>query len=153
FSSVGPCRAAIPLNLTTTPGFGSQAARPRGIARSKAAKQSRWPEPRSARDCFATFAMTPAATGGRPQLDPRIAGPMLRPTAVATRGDGVQFMQFGVQFFPDVRPEEKSGEAYFQEALDLAEEADRLGFAHIRIVEHYFHYYGGYSPNPIVFLA
>jgi alkanesulfonate monooxygenase SsuD/methylene tetrahydromethanopterin reductase-like flavin-dependent oxidoreductase (luciferase family) len=62
-------------------------------------------------------------------------------------------MQFGVQFFPDVRPEEKSGETYFQETLDLAEEADRLGFSHIRIVEHYFHYYGGYSPNPIVFLA
>ncbi len=62
-------------------------------------------------------------------------------------------MQFGVQFFPDVRPEEKSGEAYFQEALDLAEEADGLGYSHIRIVEHYFHYYGGYSPNPIVFLA
>src|ERR1700726_1963443 len=62
-------------------------------------------------------------------------------------------MQFGVQFFPDVRPEEKSGEAYFQEALDLAEEADRLGFSHVRIVEHYFHYYGGYSPNPMLFLA
>jgi alkanesulfonate monooxygenase SsuD/methylene tetrahydromethanopterin reductase-like flavin-dependent oxidoreductase (luciferase family) len=62
-------------------------------------------------------------------------------------------MQFGVQFFPDVRPEEKSAEAYFSEALDLAEEADRLGYSHIRIVEHYFHYYGGYSPNPIVFLA
>jgi alkanesulfonate monooxygenase SsuD/methylene tetrahydromethanopterin reductase-like flavin-dependent oxidoreductase (luciferase family) len=62
-------------------------------------------------------------------------------------------MQFGIQFFPDVRPEEKSAETYFREALDLAEEADRLGFSHIRIVEHYFHYYGGYSPNPIVFLA
>src|SRR5437588_12637501 len=62
-------------------------------------------------------------------------------------------MQFGVQFFPDVRPDEKSGEQYFQEALDLAEEADRLGFSHIRIVEHYFHHYGGYSPNPIVFLT
>jgi len=62
-------------------------------------------------------------------------------------------MQFGVQFFPDVRPEEKSAEAYFREALDLAEEADRLGYSHIRIVEHYFHHYGGYSPNPIVFLA
>lgn len=62
-------------------------------------------------------------------------------------------MQFGVQFFPDVRPEDKSAEAYFTEALDLAEEADRLGYNHIRIVEHYFHYYGGYSPNPIVFLA
>src|SRR6184192_3427642 len=62
-------------------------------------------------------------------------------------------MQFGVQFFPDVRPEEKSGEQYFQEALDLAEEADRLGFSHVRIVEHYFHHYGGYSPNPMLFLA
>src|SRR6202140_157387 len=62
-------------------------------------------------------------------------------------------MQFGVQFFPDVRPEEKSAEAYFSEALDLAEEADRLGYSHIRIVEHYFHRYGGYSPNPMVFLA
>src|SRR5947209_4873137 len=62
-------------------------------------------------------------------------------------------MQFGVQFFPDVRPEDKSAEAYFREALDLAEDADRLGFRHIRIVEHYFHYYGGYSPNPVVFLA
>jgi alkanesulfonate monooxygenase SsuD/methylene tetrahydromethanopterin reductase-like flavin-dependent oxidoreductase (luciferase family) len=62
-------------------------------------------------------------------------------------------MQFGVQFFPDVRPEERSAAQYFREALDIAEEADRLGFSHIRIVEHYFHYYGGYSPNPLVFLA
>ena len=62
-------------------------------------------------------------------------------------------MQFGVQFLPDVRPEEKPAQTYFREALDLAEEADRLGYSHVRIVEHYFHHYGGYSPNPIVFLA
>lgn len=62
-------------------------------------------------------------------------------------------MRFGVQFFPDVAPQQKSAAAYFTEALDLAEEADRLGFSHVRIVEHYFHPYGGYSPNPIVFLA
>jgi alkanesulfonate monooxygenase SsuD/methylene tetrahydromethanopterin reductase-like flavin-dependent oxidoreductase (luciferase family) len=62
-------------------------------------------------------------------------------------------MRFGVQFFPDVRPEERSAEQYFREALDLAAEADRLCYSHIRIVEHYFHHYGGYSPNPIVFLA
>jgi alkanesulfonate monooxygenase SsuD/methylene tetrahydromethanopterin reductase-like flavin-dependent oxidoreductase (luciferase family) len=62
-------------------------------------------------------------------------------------------MEFGVQFFPDVRPQEKSGAQYFSDALALAEEADGLGFTHIRIVEHYFHHYGGYSPNPIVFLA
>jgi alkanesulfonate monooxygenase SsuD/methylene tetrahydromethanopterin reductase-like flavin-dependent oxidoreductase (luciferase family) len=62
-------------------------------------------------------------------------------------------MEFGVQFFPDVKPEEKSGAEYFQDALALAEEADALGFTHIRIVEHYFHHYGGYSPNPMLFLA
>jgi alkanesulfonate monooxygenase SsuD/methylene tetrahydromethanopterin reductase-like flavin-dependent oxidoreductase (luciferase family) len=62
-------------------------------------------------------------------------------------------MEFGVQFFPDIGPEEKSGHDYFREALDLAEEAENLGFTHIRIVEHYFHRYGGYSPNPMLFLA
>src|SRR5246127_3844357 len=62
-------------------------------------------------------------------------------------------MQFGVQFFPDVRPQDRSAEQYFREALDLSEEADALGFSHIRIVEHYFHYYGGYSPNPMLFLS
>jgi alkanesulfonate monooxygenase SsuD/methylene tetrahydromethanopterin reductase-like flavin-dependent oxidoreductase (luciferase family) len=62
-------------------------------------------------------------------------------------------MEFGLQFFPDVRPEQKSGVDYFRDALDLAGEADGLGFSHIRIVEHYFHYYGGYSPNPMLFLA
>jgi alkanesulfonate monooxygenase SsuD/methylene tetrahydromethanopterin reductase-like flavin-dependent oxidoreductase (luciferase family) len=35
----------------------------------------------------------------------------------------------------------------------LVEESEKLGFSHIRIVEHYFHYYGGYSPNPMLFLA
>ena len=51
-------------------------------------------------------------------------------------------MQFGVQFFPDVRPAEKPAEAYFREALDLAEDADRLGYSHVRIVEHYFNTMG-----------
>jgi len=62
-------------------------------------------------------------------------------------------MEFGVQFFPDVKPEQKSGAEYFDEALLLAEKSEKLGFTHIHIVEHYFHYYGGYSPNPMLFLA
>ncbi|HYZ40613.1 MAG TPA: LLM class flavin-dependent oxidoreductase [Stellaceae bacterium] len=62
-------------------------------------------------------------------------------------------MEFGVQFFPDVKPENISAAQYFNDALILAQESEELGFIHIRIVEHYFHYYGGYSPNPIVFLA
>ena len=62
-------------------------------------------------------------------------------------------MQFGVQFFPVVTPAESPAAAYFAECLALAEEAERLGFTHARTVEHYFERYGGYSPNPIVFLS
>ena len=62
-------------------------------------------------------------------------------------------MQFGIQFFPVLSPEQKSAADYFEECLAIAAEAETLGFTHARIVEHYFHPYGGYTPNPIVFLA
>ena len=62
-------------------------------------------------------------------------------------------MQFGVQFFPCFSPEDKSAEAYFAECLTIAAEADTLGYTHARSVEHYFERYGGYSPNPMLFLA
>src|SRR5712692_10496807 len=62
-------------------------------------------------------------------------------------------MEVGINFFPDVRPEEKAADVYFDECLRLAAQADELGFHHIRIVEHYFERYGGYSPNPITFLS
>ncbi len=62
-------------------------------------------------------------------------------------------MQFGIQFFPDVGPEEKSAEDYFRDAIAIAEEADRLGYRHVRTVEHYFTPYGGYTPNPLIFLT
>jgi alkanesulfonate monooxygenase SsuD/methylene tetrahydromethanopterin reductase-like flavin-dependent oxidoreductase (luciferase family) len=62
-------------------------------------------------------------------------------------------MKFGVQFFPDVKPEEKSAADYFRDSLEIAVASEGLGFSHVRMVEHYFHYYGGYSPNPIVFLS
>jgi alkanesulfonate monooxygenase SsuD/methylene tetrahydromethanopterin reductase-like flavin-dependent oxidoreductase (luciferase family) len=62
-------------------------------------------------------------------------------------------MQFGLNFFPCLSPSQKPAEQYFREAMHLIGLADELGYAHIRQVEHYFHYYGGYSPNPIVFLA
>jgi alkanesulfonate monooxygenase SsuD/methylene tetrahydromethanopterin reductase-like flavin-dependent oxidoreductase (luciferase family) len=62
-------------------------------------------------------------------------------------------MEFGINFFPDVGPETKSGQQYFRESLNLVEHCDRLGFDHVRIVEHYFRAYGGYSPNPVVFLS
>src|SRR6202045_4925950 len=62
-------------------------------------------------------------------------------------------MDFGIQFFPDVGPAEKTGEDYWQEALELVAICDELGYTHVRTVEHYFNPYGGYSPNPIVFLT
>ena len=60
-------------------------------------------------------------------------------------------MRFGVNFFPSYLPEQKSGAQYFRECLSLSARADELGFNSVRIVEHHFAPYGGYSPNPIVF--
>ena len=62
-------------------------------------------------------------------------------------------MEFGMQFFPDVKTEQKSAAQYFDESLRLVEWCDGYGYSHVRIVEHYFHHWGGYSPNPIVFLT
>jgi alkanesulfonate monooxygenase SsuD/methylene tetrahydromethanopterin reductase-like flavin-dependent oxidoreductase (luciferase family) len=62
-------------------------------------------------------------------------------------------MQVGIQFFPDIGPDVKSARDYWQEALSLVGLCDRFGYSHVRTVEHYFHPYGGYSPNPVVFLA
>jgi alkanesulfonate monooxygenase SsuD/methylene tetrahydromethanopterin reductase-like flavin-dependent oxidoreductase (luciferase family) len=62
-------------------------------------------------------------------------------------------MQFGVQFFPNFHPKDKSPAEYFAQSLAVAEEAEALGYTHARSVEHYFERYGGYSPNPITFLS
>ena len=62
-------------------------------------------------------------------------------------------MQVGIQFFPDIGPEVQSARDYWQDALTLVGLVDRYGYHHVRTVEHYFLPYGGYSPNPIVFLA
>src|SRR5215469_5433926 len=62
-------------------------------------------------------------------------------------------LEFGMQFFPDIGPELKSAAEYFDESLRLVDFCDPYGWGHVRTVEHYFHPYGGYSPNPIVFLA
>jgi hypothetical protein len=62
-------------------------------------------------------------------------------------------MQAGIQFFPDIGPDVRSARDYWQDALALVALCDRYGYSHVRTVEHYFHPYGGYSPNPVVFLA
>jgi alkanesulfonate monooxygenase SsuD/methylene tetrahydromethanopterin reductase-like flavin-dependent oxidoreductase (luciferase family) len=62
-------------------------------------------------------------------------------------------MEFGMQFFPDVGPSQKSGQQYFDECLRLVDLCDPYGWGHVRTVEHYFDPYGGYSPNPLLFLT
>jgi alkanesulfonate monooxygenase SsuD/methylene tetrahydromethanopterin reductase-like flavin-dependent oxidoreductase (luciferase family) len=66
---------------------------------------------------------------------------------------GGQIMRVGIQFFPDVGPDVKSARDYWREALRLVGLLDQYGYHHVRTVEHYFLPYGGYSPNPIVFLS
>ena len=61
-------------------------------------------------------------------------------------------MEFGLQFFPSVG-HEITAEEYFEDALNLSELGEGLGYTHVRIVEHYFTAYGGFSPNPMVFLS
>jgi alkanesulfonate monooxygenase SsuD/methylene tetrahydromethanopterin reductase-like flavin-dependent oxidoreductase (luciferase family) len=62
-------------------------------------------------------------------------------------------VQFGLNFFPCVGPQDKSAERYFREAMQLCSLTDELGYTHIRQVEHYFKPYGGYSPSPLLFLT
>ncbi len=62
-------------------------------------------------------------------------------------------MEFGIQFFPDIGPDIMSAERYWDESLQLVDLCDDLGYTHVRTVEHYFHRYGGYSPNPVLLLS
>ncbi|MBB1243609.1 LLM class flavin-dependent oxidoreductase [Streptomyces durbertensis] len=62
-------------------------------------------------------------------------------------------MEFGVNFFPVVDPERKSAADYYEESLRLVDLAEELGYEHVQIVEHYGSPYGGYSPDPVAFLA
>src|SRR3954453_1851117 len=62
-------------------------------------------------------------------------------------------MEFGVQFFPAVGPDQKGADDYWREALELTQLAEQLGFTNVRTVEHYFLSYGGYSPDPLIFLS
>lgn len=62
-------------------------------------------------------------------------------------------MDFGIHFFPTEGPDTKAAAQYFHDCLELVGLCDELGYSHVRIVEHYFTPYGGYSPNPLTFLA
>src|SRR5919206_3455473 len=62
-------------------------------------------------------------------------------------------MRFGINFFPAFRADQMTTAEYYAQCLRVGERADELGFTSVKTVEHYFHDYGGHSPNPIVLLA
>lgn len=62
-------------------------------------------------------------------------------------------MKYGINLFPTVGPAEKRASEYYEDALHLVDLAEDLGFEHVKTVEHYFFTYGGYSPDPVTFLA
>ena len=62
-------------------------------------------------------------------------------------------MRFGLNFFPSFRPSDLSTAAYFDQVLRMCERADQLGYRSVKAVEHYFHDYGGQTPNPVVLLS
>jgi alkanesulfonate monooxygenase SsuD/methylene tetrahydromethanopterin reductase-like flavin-dependent oxidoreductase (luciferase family) len=62
-------------------------------------------------------------------------------------------MRFGLNFFPSFRQSDLTTAAYFDQVLRMCERADELGYHSVKAVEHYFHDYGGQTPNPIVLLS
>lgn len=62
-------------------------------------------------------------------------------------------LDFGLHFFPDTTEAEKSPADCYRDFLRIVDLVDALGFATVRMVEHYFEAYGGSSPNPLIFLA
>lgn len=62
-------------------------------------------------------------------------------------------LRFGLDFFPVCNPEIVSGEAYFRDSLELIKEGEGLGFESVKTIEHHATTYGGYSPNPLLFLS
>ncbi|MEU9059087.1 LLM class flavin-dependent oxidoreductase [Streptomyces sp. NPDC048430] len=62
-------------------------------------------------------------------------------------------MKVGLNFLPTVGPAEMSAERFYDEIIELCELADELSFAHVKLVEHHFHEWGGYSPDPVALLS
>ncbi|WP_277212286.1 LLM class flavin-dependent oxidoreductase [Isoptericola croceus] len=62
-------------------------------------------------------------------------------------------MQFGLTFFPVFDPALRAPADYYDEVVQLAVRADRLGLEHVQVVEHQLSGYGGYSPDPVTLLT
>lgn len=73
--------------------------------------------------------------------------------SVHTQPEGIRTMKYGISFLPDCRCSQRSATEYLDDALALSCLAEELGFDYVKMVEHYLHEYGGYSPHPLTFLA
>lgn len=62
-------------------------------------------------------------------------------------------MRYGVSFLPDATETTKSPQNYFADILAVSRHAEKLGFDYVKMTEHYLHGYGGYCPNPLMFLS
>lgn len=62
-------------------------------------------------------------------------------------------MEYGLSFLPDIDNKNYTAADYFKNALKLSAYADQAGLNTIKMTEHYLHPYGGYCPDPLMFLA
>ncbi|GGZ39861.1 LLM class flavin-dependent oxidoreductase [Streptomyces poonensis] len=62
-------------------------------------------------------------------------------------------MRIGLNILPTVAPGEQPADRFYSECLRLCEAAEVVGLSHIKVVEHYLHAWGGYSPDPIALLC
>ncbi|MGH3784169.1 MAG: LLM class flavin-dependent oxidoreductase [Pseudonocardiaceae bacterium] len=62
-------------------------------------------------------------------------------------------LRLGLNFLPTVGPKVTGAHDFYNQCMDLCVLGDRLGFSHVKAVEHYFCEWGGYSPDPIAFLS
>lgn len=62
-------------------------------------------------------------------------------------------MKFGLSFLPDADPASKSASEYYRDIIDLSIMADDAGMETVKITEHHSGTYGGYCPDPLLFLT
>ncbi|MHA6720533.1 LLM class flavin-dependent oxidoreductase [Sphingomonas sp. RS6] len=62
-------------------------------------------------------------------------------------------MKFGLSLLPDAAPGEKSPVDYYRDAMAMSAMADDGGMHTVKMTEHYGHPYGGYCPDPLMFLV
>ncbi len=62
-------------------------------------------------------------------------------------------IDIGLHLFPDTTETEKSPADCYRDFLRIVDLVHDLGFATVRMVEHYYEAYGGCSPNPLILLA